>query len=48
MTKVINLYGGPGTGKSTNASRVFALLKEAGTNEGAAQVYGRLAGEVLL
>lgn len=32
MTKIINLYGGPGTGKSTTAALVFALLKEKGTN----------------
>lgn len=32
MTKVINLYGGPGTGKSTNASLLFALLKQDGYN----------------
>lgn len=30
MTKVINLYGGPGAGKSTSAARLFALLKESG------------------
>lgn len=29
-TKVINLYGGPGTGKSTNAARLFAALKDEG------------------
>jgi len=29
---VINLYGGPGTGKSTIAAYVFAKLKEAGVN----------------
>lgn len=27
MTKVINLFGGPGTGKSTTAAELFALLK---------------------
>ena len=27
-TKVINLYGGPGTGKSTLAAKVFAHLKD--------------------
>lgn len=32
MTKVINLYGGPGTGKSTTAAHTFALLKQAGVN----------------
>lgn len=28
--KVINLYGGPGTGKSTTAAELFALMKRAG------------------
>lgn len=32
MTKVINLYGGPGTGKSTTAAAVFAELKFRGVN----------------
>lgn len=32
MTKVINLYGGPGTGKSTTAAHLFALLKQEGMN----------------
>lgn len=27
MTKVINLYGGPGTGKSTTAARLFSIFK---------------------
>lgn len=27
MTKIINLYGGPGTGKSTTAAHIFALMK---------------------
>lgn len=27
---VVNLYGGPGVGKSTGAAYVFARLKEAG------------------
>lgn len=30
--KVINLYGGPGSGKSTGAAYVFARLKMAGVN----------------
>ena len=30
MTLVVNLYGGPGTGKSTTAAEVFALLKKKG------------------
>lgn len=29
---VVNLYGGPGTGKSTMAARVFSELKELGHN----------------
>lgn len=32
MTQIINLYGGPGTGKSTTAAHTFALLKHAGVN----------------
>lgn len=32
MTKVINLYGGPSTGKSTMASHIFAELKWRGVN----------------
>lgn len=32
MTTVINLYGGPGTGKSTAATGVFSKLKTAGVN----------------
>lgn len=32
MTKVINLYGGPGTGKSTTAAHLFALMKQASMN----------------
>ena len=30
--KVINLYGGPGTGKSTTAASLFALMKRNGLN----------------
>lgn len=30
MTKIINLYGGPGTGKSTTAAGLFAKMKAAG------------------
>jgi predicted ATPase len=30
--KVINLYGGPGTGKSTTAAALFALMKREGYN----------------
>lgn len=32
MTQIINLYGGPGTGKSTTAAHTFALLKHQGIN----------------
>lgn len=32
MTLVVNLYGGPGTGKSTTAAHLFALLKHMGIN----------------
>jgi nicotinamide riboside kinase len=32
MSKVINLYGGPGTGKSTSAAYLFYLLKSQGKN----------------
>lgn len=32
MTLVVNMYGGPGVGKSTLAAMVFGRLKEAGVN----------------
>lgn len=32
MTRVINLYGGPGTGKSTSAAILYGMLKIAGEN----------------
>lgn len=32
MTLVVNLYGGPGTGKSTTAALVFGRLKQLGIN----------------
>jgi hypothetical protein len=32
VTKIINLYGGPGTGKSTSAAYVFHGLKTTGRN----------------
>ena len=32
MTKYANLYAGPGTGKSTTAAKVFAMMKENGHN----------------
>jgi hypothetical protein len=31
-TKIINLYGGPGTGKSTSAAYLYYLLKSLGKN----------------
>lgn len=32
MTLIVNLYGGPGTGKSTTATGVFSLLKQRGVD----------------
>lgn len=32
MTLVVNLYGGPGTGKSTTAALTFGILKQIGMN----------------
>lgn len=32
MKKIVNLYGGPGTGKSTTCAALFAELKHAGVN----------------
>lgn len=32
MTLIVNLFGGPGTGKSTNAAGVFYKLKSQGVN----------------
>ncbi len=32
MTKIVNLYGGPGTGKSTMMARLFTMAKAAGIN----------------
>lgn len=39
--KVINLFAGPGTGKSTNAAYIFAKLKEAGINCEYVQEYAK-------
>lgn len=39
---VVNLYGGPGTGKSTMASHVFAELKYAGIDAELVQEYAKL------
>lgn len=40
-TLVINLYGGPGTGKSTTAAALFALLKQRGINSELATEYAK-------
>lgn len=37
MTKIINLFGGPGVGKSTIASGLFYYMKIAGYNVEAPQ-----------
>lgn len=34
MIRRINLYGGPGTGKSTAAAHLFAYLKKKYVNDG--------------
>lgn len=39
MTTIVNLYGGPGSGKSTTASDLFSLLKKAGINAELVQEY---------
>lgn len=39
MTHVVNLYGGPGSGKSTSAARLFALLKQSGITTELVQEY---------
>lgn len=38
---VINLYGGPGTGKSTTAAHVFALLKQRDVNAELVREYAK-------
>lgn len=40
-TKVINLYGGPGTGKSTTAAGLFSALKLLGVNAELVQEYAK-------
>lgn len=40
-TKVVNLFGGPGTGKSTTAAALFAELKFRGVNCEYAQEYAK-------
>ena len=39
MTKIINLYGAPGSGKSTIASGLFFHMKMAGLNVELASEY---------
>lgn len=39
MTTVVNLFGGPGIGKSTTAARLFAELKDSGVNAELVQEY---------
>lgn len=41
MTKVVNMYGGPGTGKSTTAGALFAELKYRGVNCEYVQEYAK-------
>lgn len=41
MTLVVNLYGGPGTGKSTEAARLFAQLKDRNINCELAHEYAK-------
>jgi len=40
-TRVINLYGGPGTGKSTTAAQLFSTLKLMGVNCEYVQEYAK-------
>lgn len=39
MTRILTLYGGPGTGKSTTAARVFTMFKELGVSVEMAREY---------
>jgi len=41
MTLVVNLFGAPGSGKSTTAAHVFALLKHKGINCELVQEYAK-------
>ena len=41
MTTIINLFGGPGTGKSTTAAGVFHALKQRGVNAELVQEYAK-------
>jgi hypothetical protein len=41
MTVVVNLFGGPGTGKSTTAALLFGKLKTAGVNAEMAHEYAK-------
>lgn len=40
-TVLVNLYGGPGTGKSTTAAHLFALLKQRGVSAELVQEYAK-------
>jgi len=41
MTRVINLFGGPGTGKSTRAAQIFQQLKDLGVNAELVREYAK-------
>lgn len=41
MTRIINLYGGPGTGKSTSAAYLYYLLKDGGHNTELVREYAK-------
>ena len=41
MTKIINLYGGPGTGKSTHAAGLFYRMKQKSINCEYVQEYAK-------
>lgn len=38
QTKIINLFGGPGSGKSTGAAYIFAKLKLAGVDNSSSKI----------
>ena len=40
-THLVNLYGGPGSGKSTIAAHIFAMLKHGGVNAEYVQEYAK-------
>lgn len=41
MTAIVNFFGGPGTGKSTNSAALFAELKKRGVNTELAPEYAK-------